>query len=506
MKINSFASRLSLKIILMTSLIFILAIAGISIKGAKMGRGASLNYSALKLRYAMCRMENSIKSSEVSMDSLRNALLEMRPYERSRVMMIDENGDYVCNPFSDVPDQGNISDFFVPDYADTPEEVASMQWGERPDGVQILVFPGFRNPISCLKGQLSNGWMMIIINDARDEFANLIFICLLALSIAILGLTVLFFASHNIIHRETKPLKDFALAAGKITDGRFDVPIPELKHKDEIFELGSALSYMQESVTNYIEELKVTTSEKERLAGELDIAKTIQMQMLNHQFCPPAGCGLFASSIPARQVGGDLYDFYVKGKDIYYIVADVSGKGVPAALLMSISISAFRATICNDQSMSHVVSVINNVFCMSNEDNMFITVNAGHINVETGEMEVCNAGHNPIVLIAPDGKASFLTLKSNIACGVLPDFPYQEDMLTLEKGSRLLIYTDGITEAENSSHGQYGEDRLLAFASTHSRMSVSEDSRVIADLTDDVNAFVADAEQFDDMTMMSISI
>lgn len=443
---------------------------------------------------------------DLSLDWIKDELLSMRPYEHSNIILTDGFGNFICNPLSDKPNEGNLRDSdYLGGLEIKDDGIGRWKW-EDYDDLRSISFRVGKSWLYCVKTSLSNGWQMISVNYYDEAVDALSKILLLVIITVLLGLVFLFFAIRSVIHYETHPISEFALAAGRITGGRFDVPIPEVKHKDEFSELGSALSYMQTSVTNYISELERTTSEKERLASELDVARKIQMQMLSKHFPTIEGCGIFATSVPARQVGGDLYDFYVKGDDVFYIVGDVSGKGVPAALLMSISISAFRAAIRNDHTMADIANVVNNVFCRSNEDNMFITLNVGRINLKTGEFEVCNAGHNPLVLISPDGSASFLHLKSNVACGVMPDFPYQGDVMTLEKGSRLLIYSDGVTEAEDSSHNQYGEDRLLEFAGKNAVSAEPSDEKVIAGLSESVSAFVDGAEQFDDMTMMSISI
>lgn len=442
---------------------------------------------------------------DFSLNWIQEELLSVRPYENSNVIIHDEVGNYICNPLSETPNKGNVLDNpYFEGIKITADGIGKWKY-EDYRGVEAISFKIGVYWLFCVRASMSNGWVMTIANYYDEAFSELSFIWLLVMLTIVVGLVFLFFVCRSIIHYETKPLDDFATAAGKITNGRFDVPIPEVKHKDEIYELGSTLAYMQTSVTNYIEELKRTTSEKERLAGELDVARKIQMQMLSKDFPKVEGWGIFASSIPARQVGGDLYDFYVKGDTLLYILGDVSGKGVPAALLMSISISAFRAAIRNRHTMAEIASIINNVFCRSNEDNMFITLNVGCINLKTGEMEVCNAGHNPVVLISPAGEASFLHLKSNIACGVMPGFSFEGDSLKLEKGSRLIIYSDGVTEAENAGQNQYGEDRLLSFAGTHSMQIQPSDEQVVAELLASVNGFVDGAEQFDDITLMSIS-
>jgi len=444
---------------------------------------------------------------DLSLEWLQKELIDMKPYPESNIILIDKSGNIICNPLSDHPYEGNIgSDKFHEENGLNKEELDSSDWKVREEGIKVAKVNSAKGRMYCLRGEMYNGWQMIIMNRERDTFANLNNICLMVIIIAILGLAFLFFANRIVVFKASKPLVDFADAAKLIARGNFDVPIPEVKTDDEISDLSMALNFMQTSITDYIDRLTNATSEKERMAGELNVAKTIQMQMLQKFFDSPDGCGIYASSIPSKQVGGDLYDIYVNGDDLYYIIADVSGKGVPAALLMSISISAFRASIRYHHSMSEIANIINNVFCGSNEDNMFITVNLGHINVKTGEAEICNCGHNPIIIISPTGDANYLKIDNNIACGVLPDFKYKSNTINIEHGSRLLLYTDGVTEAETKSHDQYGEDRLIDFARFYSTGTVNSDEVVIKDLIASVNKFVDGAEQSDDITIMSITI
>lgn len=443
-------------------------------------------------------------SFDILLDWLKDELLSMRPYPSSEVVILDENGDYLCNPNSDKPYEGNIYESeTLQGKGYSGNILSSLDWTDC-GKVKFIENPAKR--LSCVAGELSNGWVMVIINYDNEVYEEVSRIWIMLALIAVLGLVVLFFLSRKIIRDEARPLVEFAEAAGKITGGRFDVPIPEVKNEDEIGELGNALRFMQTSVTKYIEELMKTTSEKERLAGELDVARNIQKKMLRTSFTSIDGKRVFATSMPARQVGGDMYDFALKDDYLYFIVADVSGKGVPAALLMSISISAFRAAVRTDHTMDEIVEIVNRVFYSCNDDEMFITMVAGRINVKTGKMDVCNAGHNPMVLIKSNGEASFMRLKPNLACGLVSDFDYELETLTLERGSRLLIYTDGVTEAEDVAHSQFGEDRLLDFAGTHGTKRIQDDEQVVAELISAVNDFVNGAEQFDDITVMSISI
>ena len=275
-----------------------------------------------------------------------------------------------------------------------------------------------------------------------------------------------------------------------------------MKTKDDVRKLRDSLAYMQQSINEYIEELKTTTASNERFESELNIGREIQMSMLPQNFPQRDDCSLYAMVQPAKEVGGDLYDFIVVGDQLFFLVGDVSGKGVPAALFMALARASFRFVGALGLPMAEVMGRVNNCLADGNKNEMFVTMFAGRIDLKTGEMEYCNGGHNPIVIVSPDGKASFLHAKPNLAAGLFADFPYQSEKMQLERGSRLVLYTDGVTEAEREDKSQYGEDRLLEWASQLNPAATSNSA--VLDLYASVKSFTKGADQNDDITIMSI--
>lgn len=436
---------------------------------------------------------------------LKEKLLAIRPYDNSNVTLIDENMNIICNPMSDTPFEGSALETpLIPGMKFTFKGTEKEWQGD--DQVSTMKVHENGRGAYCIIGKMSHDFWVLITCQYSEVYADMIHLWLALLGVAVLGMLLLYFFSHKVINNETAPISKFAEAASKITDGHFDIPIPEVTSEDEIQDLGNALSYMQSSVTSYIAELRTTMASKQRLENELDVARKIQTQMLSTDFPIFKNIELYASSTPAKQVGGDLYDFFVTDSGVYFIVGDVSGKGVPAALLMAISIAAFRASGKKGHTSEEIVSLINDTFCRSNEDMMFVTLVVGHIDSETNVMEFCNAGHNPMVLINPQGEASLMKEKTNVACGVMPRFPYVGERIQLEHGSRLLVYSDGITEAENNIKELYGESRLLDWAKANSTKRINNDKAVVDSLSVSVSNFTKGAEQNDDMTIMSISV
>lgn len=446
----------------------------------------------------------AVCSADVSLDWVKDRLDQLKPYPRSSIVVADADLRYICNPIADDVTDGSLND--TPFLKDVPvamnvnsaEELMSMM---EKDGSIKVSAKG--NVAFCVFGTLSNGWVLGVNSLYADAFKGIFTMLVILAAMTVIGLLVLFFSSRRIIHRESSPISDFAVAASKITGGRFDVPIKETGTQDELEDLGDALRYMQQSVTDYIEKLETTMSEKRRLESELDVARNIQMQMLSKQFPNMEHAGVYASCTPAREVGGDLYDFVISGDSIYFVLGDVSGKGVPAALLMAITIAAFRAIGKKGHDIAEIASRVNNTFCRSNDDLMFVTLVVGKLNLETGHVTFCNAGHNPMVLIDDNGGASFIKCKPNLACGVLEGFRYEEEYFDMKPGYRLLVYSDGITEAEDTVKNQYGEPRLLEWASNCS--STCSDKEAVNSLAESVQEFVAGAEPNDDRTILSLS-
>ena len=272
---------------------------------------------------------------------------------------------------------------------------------------------------------------------------------------------------------------------------------------DEIGKLRSSFEYMQKSLNEYIQELKTTTSEKQRFESELNIARSIQMHMVPHTFPKRDDLDIYAMMQPAREVGGDLYDFFIKDGKLYFAVGDVSGKGVPASMFMAITRSAFRFIAGLGLPMDEVLSKINDSVSDGNDSGMFVTMFTGCLDLATGHVEYCNGGHNRIVVVTPDGSPSFLDETPNLAIGLFEGFPFRKQQLELARGSRMVLYTDGVTEAETAEKAQYGDAALLEWAGKAAGITSAREAT--EDLMASVRTFTDGNEQNDDITIMIIN-
>lgn len=338
-----------------------------------------------------------------------------------------------------------------------------------------------------------------VISNETASAAPLV-LTLSLLLVGIVGLVIVYFVCRREIRRMTRPITELSVSALNMAKGNFKAKLPEISSKDEMLRLRDSFIFLQNSISDYIGQLKTTKSDNERMESELNVARTIQMGMLSTNFPPQ----LHAMLKPAKEVGGDLYDFIRKGDVLHFAVGDVSGKGVPASLVMSITRAMLHFVATLDLSLNESVSRINNSVVDSNSNDMFVTLFIGRINLKTLQMDYCNAGHNPPILILPDGKPQFLPVKSNLAAGFLEQFPYEDEHIDLVPGTRLVAYTDGVTEAENSRLELYGEDRLLEdIAQLKADM---DEKAVVEHIYRSVKSFTGNHPQSDDITIMSIKV
>ncbi len=250
------------------------------------------------------------------------------------------------------------------------------------------------------------------------------------------------------------------------------------------------------------DQLEETTTVKERMESELRIARNIQMSMVPSTFPLYPGLDMYASMSPAREVGGDLYGYQLTGHKLYFVLGDVSGKGVPASLFMAQANRLFQTLAKQGMTPAEICTRINDALSgADNEGSMFVTMFLGLLDLKTGHLSFCNAGHNPPILGDIGHGGDFIEMLPNAPIGILPGLEFQGEEIESIKGRPLFIYTDGLNEAENPSHEQFGDDRLLSFLRNCSYESAKQ---VIETIAADVEQHREGAEPNDDLTMMCI--
>lgn len=321
----------------------------------------------------------------------------------------------------------------------------------------------------------------------------------------IVGLTSLFVFCTWAIYKMVRPLKEFTDSVVSIAEGNLDTPLPDIHTEDELKQLRDSFEYMQHSLKQHINELQTTTASKERLQSELKIAHDIQMGMIPTTFPQRQDLDLFASMTPAKEVGGDLYDFIIEGDELFFIIGDVAGKGVPASLYMAVTRTLFRNLAGNYQSAANIVREMNHAIASTNDTYVFVTIFVGVLDMKTHFLTYCNAAHNAPVMISTEGECSLLEVDTNLPIGVEDHYNYQEQQVDFPPGSALLLYTDGLTEAmyfsNDGSRKLFGEQRVLHDVEKNSKASAIE---VIDFLKQHVAVFADGTEQSDDLTMLFV--
>ena len=277
----------------------------------------------------------------------------------------------------------------------------------------------------------------------------------------------------------------------------------EIVSKDEIGELTHSIKVMEEEIYRYIDDLTSITAEKERIGAELNVATQIQANMLPGIF--PAfpnhtEFDIYASMNPAKEVGGDFYDFFLADEEhLVLVMADVSGKGVPAALFMVIAKILLKNCAQNHHSPKEVLEIVNNQLCENNEADMFVTVWLGILEIATGKMVAANAGHEYPVIKRAGKDYELIKDRHGFVLAGMEDSRYTEYELTISKGDRLFLYTDGVPEATNAEHELFGNERMLEALNRYKDCPVNE---LLVKVKEEIDTFVGEAPQFDDITML----
>ena len=323
----------------------------------------------------------------------------------------------------------------------------------------------------------------------------------------VVGLLVTFFVSSRMVRHATKPLTQLASSAGEVAQGRFDAPLPNIRHNDEIRLLRDSFENMQHSLSDYVEQLQATTAQKASIESELKIAHDIQMSMLPKTFPPfpeRQDIDVFGKLTPAKEVGGDLFDFYIRDEKLLFCIGDVSGKGVPASLLMAVTRSLFRNISSYTSEPNQIVIALNSVMAEDNETSMFVTLFVGVLDLASHELRYCNAGHDAPLLIGHDVRP--LPCDANLPVGVMSGWEFTQQTTTIAPGTIIFLFTDGLNEAENADHDQFGDNRILSVAHAIAAEGCCRPDEVIDRMGAYVHNFVADAEQSDDLTMLAVQL
>lgn len=443
----------------------------------------------------------AVFTADISLQWFAFKVNSMKPYPNSYNYMIGRGGTFLVHPNQKaILNESIFANAIYTGNALLKETAHKMTSGE--SGMEEMVRDGkhtyyFYTPIPSV------GWSVAVECLRSDILAALDRMTMIILIIGIMGLLLMGALCHYAIKNLTNPLARFADSAREIAGGTFDAPLPVIHGRDEMKTLHDSFANMQKSLVTYMDELQRTTANKERIESELRIAREIQMGMVPKIFPPFPNrndIDLYAVLKPAKEVGGDLYDFFIENEKLYFIIGDVSGKGIPASLVMSVTCRLFRTMAMHVKSPEKIMAYLNDTLTENNESNMFCTAFVGILDLNTGRLEYCNAGHNAPVLMDLSG-VKYMDVEPNLALGLFEGFPYRAQSCTLEKGNTMFLYTDGVTEAENISKELYSDGHLLEVLGKNNG---GEPVQITGVIVNDIERYSQGAEQSDDITILCL--
>ena len=452
-------------------------------------------------------------SVDLSLSWLSKTISAVKPYPHSYSIMTGRGGTFFVHPDT----TKLFYETIFTETLDHPNEAVTelghaMQRGE--EGMRQLEIDGVDSYV-FFKPLGTTGWSVAIVCPESDIFGGFNRLRHAVWAIVLTGLLLMLIIVSRVITKSLKPLTTLASQAQVIAKGQFDKRLPDDGRIDEIGQLSHSFGDMQHSLTNYIEELKKTTALKASLDSELQVAKNIQMSMLPKIYPPypdRQDIDIFGSLTPAKAVGGDLFDFYIRDEKLFFVIGDVSGKGVPASLVMAVSRTLFRIVSSHLEEPSGIMHQMNEALSDQNDSNMFVTLFIGSLDLRNGHLQYCNGGHDaPLLVNLKENTQQLLDCKSNLPVGVMPGFDFESQETDIDTDTLIFLYTDGLTEAENIQHQLFTEARIFEVAqqlltdgtASADGVPVSAQS-VVERMARAVHQFVGDAEQSDDLTMLAI--
>ncbi|WP_197031817.1 PP2C family protein-serine/threonine phosphatase [Methanobrevibacter sp. YE315] len=339
---------------------------------------------------------------------------------------------------------------------------------------------------------------IFLIGFNEVKLSIMVFIDILLIIFFIPSIAVLRYVEHEVIYPITSfsKIEKFVKKGDKIeSEGLIDIYSDYLNNEDEIGMLARSYTDLINYTNEYIENIHKIESEKEKIKAELNIAERIQKSNLPTHSIENEDYTVYGFSKPAKEVGGDFYDYYPIDEDnVAIIIGDASGKGVPAALLSTITQSIIRQILKSETDPSKALYMLNNQLCENNTECMFVTLWLGIYNNKTKDIIFSNAGHNS-PLVMEDGQFRALKVNNGISLGIMSDYEFITEKINISKG--IIVYTDGITDEKNSNDEFYGKDRVIDFLNNH-----TFENKVITNLLQDIDRFKGTEEQFDDMTLV----
>jgi len=446
---------------------------------------------------------SGVVTIDISLDWLTKIVSSIKIGKTGYAFLISKNGRFLTHP-----DQSMIMNKTIFNLADEFNDQQLRDVGDKmTEGHTGLVLtkslvPG-KEAWLAYTSLSSSGWSLGVLFPQDELMAGVSELYLKAMLIGVFGLIFLVGVIVWVAHSITRPLSTLTASAASIASGDLTVSIPASSATDEVGMLSKSFCLMQQSLRDYIRNLTETTAAKQRIESELKIAHDIQMGILPRVFPPFPERGeidIYALLRPAREVGGDLYDFFFLDEDhLCFVVGDVSGKGVPAAILMAVTKILIKAKATQGLDPEIIMARANEDLAMDNPSMMFVTIFLGVLNVRKGELVYCNGGHPPPYVIRENGEILSLPATNGVALGVVEGFVYVSKTFSLKKNDALFLFSDGVTEATDEQYRLFGEPRLVEAIAEAKEKRPKE---LIESVLKKIDEFAQATSQADDITMM----
>ena len=445
-----------------------------------------------------------VVTADLELAHLVHFVSTIKLYQGGYAFLLSQNGQIISHP--------NTNYVFKETIFSLADETGDKQWREI--GKKMLRggegFVRVRSPHTGFMSWLyyapiSSGWAVGILFPEDSILADLRAMNRVVFWIGFVGFSLLLAVITLLSMGVTRPIRTLAQQTHEIARGNLDLVVPPVRSHDEVGDLSQSFENMRLALKEYVANLAATTAAKERIESELKIAHTIQRSFLPKRFPPfpeRTEFDVYAELLPAKEVGGDLYDFFLlDAGHLFFSIGDVSGKGVPAALFMAVTKTLMKGVAEQHLSPAQVLMKVNAELYVDNEEMMFVTLFCGVLDLDTGELTYTNAGHLPPLVQRASGPVAWLELPRGPVLGVSEAPNYTTKTLRFEPGDALLLYTDGVNEAMNAPKQLYGEDRLRAFAEAQTGLAPKE---LVEGLFRSVHEFAAGEEQSDDITVLAL--
>lgn len=445
-----------------------------------------------------------VVTSDVSLEWLSGWLASLLKEQVGYAWLISANGTFITHPRRELIMNETL--FSTSEVNPDPVvRAAGREIGRRMIHGETGFVP-FTSVVSGKKSWLffapvpSTDWSLGVMFFREELMRQVFTLNRVNIILGVTGFAFILIVAIGIARSITKPLRQLAGATRLLARGDLDKPLPMVRGEDEVAQLAGAFEHMRGDLQKYIIKLQETTAAKERIESEMRIARAIQMDLVPKTFPERKEFNIFGLLEPAREVGGDFYDFFMPDeRHIFLFIGDVSGKGMPAALFMAVTRTLLRAICRVERNPSVILRRLNDGLAEGNDANMFVTLFCALVDLKTGECRYSNGGHNPPFIVHASGEVAQLPLTGGLVMGVIPNTEFDEKKFVFQLDDVIFLYTDGVTEAMNPDGAMFGEGRMIGELQ-HGKSFAG--AQLVKSMREALLSFAAGAEQSDDITML----